>query len=101
MTASCRVRAKLCATFGRLYFSCTRALAEVPNRFRLLGSHNSEITDSAKSFGVSARNLTPIHVLLVCAHKVVAKSVSPVAPMPLPIAQSRHLPQNPLEIEPT
>jgi hypothetical protein len=29
--------------------------------------------------------LTPIHMLLVCAHKVVAKSVSPVAPMPLPL----------------
>ncbi|MGB2607330.1 MAG: class I SAM-dependent methyltransferase [Candidatus Sulfotelmatobacter sp.] len=41
--------------------------------------------------------LTPTHVLLGCAHKVVAKSVSSVAPMPLPIAQSKHLPQNPLD----
>jgi SAM-dependent methyltransferase len=41
--------------------------------------------------------LTPIYVLLVCAHKVVAKSVSPVGPMLLPIAKSRHLPQNPPE----
>lgn len=37
--------------------------------------------------------LTPIYVLLVCAHKAVAKSASPGGPMPLPTAESRHLPR--------
>jgi SAM-dependent methyltransferase len=37
--------------------------------------------------------LTPICALLVCAHKVVAKSVSPGGPMLLPIAESPHLPR--------
>ena len=37
--------------------------------------------------------LTPIYVLLVCAHKFVAKSVSTGGPMLPPIARSRHLPQ--------
>jgi SAM-dependent methyltransferase len=38
--------------------------------------------------------LTPIYVLLVCAHKVVAKSVSPAGPVLSPIAKSRHPPQH-------
>jgi SAM-dependent methyltransferase len=38
--------------------------------------------------------LTPIYVLLVCAHKVITKSVSPAGPMLLPHAKSQNLPEN-------
>src|ERR1700733_9230900 len=56
----CRASAKFSATLGQLYFSCTRALAEVPSRLRWFGSRSREIREPAKLSGVSAsRSFSP------------------------------------------
>src|ERR1700687_1912697 len=60
-TVSCRARAKFSATFGQLNFSSTMFLADVPIRFRSVAARSREITESAKSLGVSAsRMLSPV-----------------------------------------